>query len=784
MADLRSYMSTAFFEDQLIIDDLERHMMTVTKTFYKSFDDASKSWAYELRPAASFPKGNDSQSTTAMILSSILAMREEWGKTSWKRAASGMEYFFDFPLPQGRARGLKEDFAESKLLDTIQALIAKWKSAEGYITDSKTFGRDDPMSLGWALDLIRWIKRRREQPNATDDLQPILGRIVRRCGERAAALVREAGGATEEGQSSRRSLCNSIMTPPGDRKVGDSSYILARFAAVIRSITQDRDLLSLVAASDRAYLDGSEDVLLERFETRLHDHLSFAEIVDSRFDPTELAFCLEGILLIRTDSIAKTVFDRVMSVLRIAQEKGAYWRSETPMLYRDNGDVLFTVSVEAANAVLAAFALFDRRWRLHDSVASEHIDLIKRYWRWLKTRKAIVRVGEEPFDGWHSEHVNDPNLIHLWETSQVAEFLVNFRDQLKRHVGRTSLKLAACSYKSPTRPEMVKVAGREIKTEEQRWSAASETLEPVSCLGERYRVFQSIGDRFIRPRLAQKGEPAYSMLLYGPPGTGKTTVASALSWALEYPLITITVSDFLADGHAAIEARAKDLFDMLQAQPRTVVFFDEIDQFVLDRDSEFFRDQETIFKFLTPGMLTKLNDLQSSKSVLFIMATNYFERIDRAIKRQGRIDQHFLLLPPDKERRKRMAEELWSAATIDAEQAAEASVFLNYYDMKLVSVQMNGEKAVSELKITSPTASADSYVERFKAKDGKLISDIQRTPVLEFIAMVALEVDATGKRPGTSDWGPEIESKCLGRFADSPPDKLKKEVSKFIGSTH
>jgi hypothetical protein len=33
----------------------------------------------------------------------------------------------------------------------------------------------------------------------------------------------------------------------------------------------------------------------------------------------------------------------------------------------------------------------------------------------------------------------------------------------------------------------------------------------------------------------------------------------------------------------------------------------------------------------------------------------------------------------------------------------------------------------------------------FRHKDGKLISDIQKTPVLEFIAMVALEVDATGK---------------------------------------
>lgn len=54
-----------------------------------------------------------------------------------------------------------------------------------------------------------------------------------------------------------------------------------------------------------------------------------------------------------------------------------------------------------------------------------------------------------------------------------------------------------------------------------------------------------------------------------------------------------------------------------------VILFDEIDQFMLDRDSEYFRDQETVFQFLTPGMLTKLADLRASKSVLFVVATNY-----------------------------------------------------------------------------------------------------------------------------------------------------------------
>ena len=70
-----------------------------------------------------------------------------------------------------------------------------------------------------------------------------------------------------------------------------------------------------------------------RFETRLHDHLSFKEIPDSRFDPAELAFCLEGMLLLRRDSMHGHLFDRVLNVMAEAQEAIAYWRAETPIPY-------------------------------------------------------------------------------------------------------------------------------------------------------------------------------------------------------------------------------------------------------------------------------------------------------------------------------------------------------------------------------------------------------------------------------------------------------------------
>jgi hypothetical protein len=50
---------------------------------------------------------------------------------------------------------------------------------------------------------------------------------------------------------------------------------------------------------------------------------------------------------------------------------------------------------------------------------------------------------------------------------------------------------------------------------------------------------------------------------------------------------------------------------------------------------------------MTPGMLVKLRDLRKAKRAIFVICTNYEDRIDKAAKRQGRIDESLLVLPPD-----------------------------------------------------------------------------------------------------------------------------------------
>src|SRR5262249_5374893 len=145
-----------------------------------------------------------------------------------------------------------------------------------------------------------------------------------------------------------------------------------------------------------------------------------------------------------------------------------------------------------------------------------------------------------------------------------------------------------------------------------------------------------------------------SILLYGPPGSGKTTIAEQMAAHLGRRLIIITVSDFLAGGAAEVEARAKQIFEVLLEQQNVIILLDEIDQFLLDRNGDDYKKQQGIFQFMTPGMLTKLQDLKDAKRSIFIVGTNYAERIDSAIKRQGRIEDRHLLNIPDSEQRRRL----------------------------------------------------------------------------------------------------------------------------------
>jgi len=138
--------------------------------------------------------------------------------------------------------------------------------------------------------------------------------------------------------------------------------------------------------------------------------------------------------------------------------------------------------------------------------------------------------------------------------------------------------------------------------------------------------------------------PAYSMILFGPPGTAKTTICSSMAYYLGWDFLVIDTAEFLADGLQNIAGRMSYVFDRLKKLEKTVILFDEIEEFCLNREDSSLSMES---RMLTTAMLTQLNDLRRQASCVFIIATNRLRSFDAAITRPGRIDLQLFVGAPN-----------------------------------------------------------------------------------------------------------------------------------------
>jgi len=690
---LETYLREHIHRDREEIAAIERVLLETGKTIDQNYDGTT--WPYEIhRDGDRTPKVAYSQSTTAMMIRAIDLLLD---------AAPGPRSPYPFDVGSLKTElKVKRDNAFTNLLDQIvKSDSDKEKSGKNAIrTWSGTYGTNDPLTLSF-LSEINLITHKDKD------------KIDHHIFNRAKTLL-------SNDPIEKFADFFDYTTRPPKGKILQPSTPLSNAFVPLRVVRAYK--------STNAYKSENKDLLEQHskyliyFESTLHDQLSYSVIPDSRFDPAELIFCLEGVLQLSKQSVDTRLFERVLEVLEAAQNTSAHWRPNKPFLRNERGLVLFPVSIEAANSLRWSCAELDKDERFH-SYSERYITLFRRFWEWLEARRVTFGTGKS---GWHSDHVADPNSIQLWDTAQVVGFLVGYRSSLLNHIARTTLRLSRFNVRKPKkankpwdintktlqkqRNTVVSGNGESDKVQEEEYLGAE--FEPVTTLGPEYKIYERIGAEFLEGWL--KGAPRnYSMLLYGPPGTGKTSVAENLADALGFRLITITVSDFLAGGGGEVEARAKMIFDVLEAQADVVILFDEIDELVLDRGSERHDKQDTVFKFMTPGMLTKINNLRRAKRCIFVLATNYAYRIDPAIRRTGRIDQNYLLLPPDAVSRKKILQNFLKNSGISdshvlhpgnlSEHWAElekASFFLGYKDIEAVVSQVlnrdNGEATGAE----------------------------------------------------------------------------------------
>jgi transitional endoplasmic reticulum ATPase len=140
------------------------------------------------------------------------------------------------------------------------------------------------------------------------------------------------------------------------------------------------------------------------------------------------------------------------------------------------------------------------------------------------------------------------------------------------------------------------------------------------------------------------------MLLYGPPGCGKTFFAEKMAEEIGFNFYQIKPSDIQSKWVNASQENIKKLFDEARENAPSIIFVDELDALVPNRDNSSVNHMNTS---AVNEFLAQMNNC-GDDGVFIIGATNRPNAIDPAILRAGRLDKVIYLPPPDFDARRLM----------------------------------------------------------------------------------------------------------------------------------
>jgi hypothetical protein len=273
---------------------------------------------------------------------------------------------------------------------------------------------------------------------------------------------------------------------------------------------------------------------------------------------------------------------------------------------------------------------------------------------------------------------------------------------------------------------------------------------------------QTIENSVVIPQSGKRSR-APVFLLYGPPGTSKTSFVHGIASHLGWDLVTLSPSDFIADSLDRIELRAREIFEDLGNLDRCVILLDEMDSLLRDREILADKSAGTIMEFVVPALLPKLQQLRDytlDKQLAVFFVSNYYESIDGAILRSGRIDAHLQVLPYGKIARAQVLESLAKrdVPELGGAERSELMTFVEKLPCNLVYRDLE-----SIIQAIATATSASNVKERLKqiapslGISPEIYNPKRRLKALgEFCAMLARLVDSSD---------PELESNATREAA-------------------
>ena len=193
-------------------------------------------------------------------------------------------------------------------------------------------------------------------------------------------------------------------------------------------------------------------------------------------------------------------------------------------------------------------------------------------------------------------------------------------------------------------------------TSSQDNDSDSQKIIGYEIIKKAFRKQASFFDKEYREKRCEYDiKPKKGILLYGPPGNAKSKLAEAMAKELSLYFAKVTSDAFKVNPETQNQ-KLKDIFDsslklskMASYDKGVMLFFDEFDSLA---------GNSILDPRVRGTMLTQLDDSKAIRSddtkILFVAATNFYERLDEAMTRTGRIDEKFLMDNPDEEQAAKM----------------------------------------------------------------------------------------------------------------------------------
>jgi hypothetical protein len=204
------------------------------------------------------------------------------------------------------------------------------------------------------------------------------------------------------------------------------------------------------------------------------------------------------------------------------------------------------------------------------------------------------------FAGWHSDRHPEAERIDCFATTEAITALCRLDDALKWLLNFSAAKELRLSW--PNQLLKGAVPSDCERGKDQLLLRMVSLIQQLQQASELHRLDHKQDHEAVDSR---------TFLYYGPPGTGKTYCQNVVAGELGWPVVTLTIGDFLRDGDTMVARRADEIFKRLSFLSNVCIVFDECDEMITVRSRKGERGWSGV-PLLTATMLPLLSALRDS----------------------------------------------------------------------------------------------------------------------------------------------------------------------------